>query len=248
MHPLVRLDAHESKLNGLLAHIQALGTSFVEFRSDASAAIEDLQNRIELLQYNEADPVGLQSIPEEPDNAERPAEQEMVVMAKELSARLAMESAAKDRIESKLEQVVRDSVATQERLVGMEALMLRLERELAGSRSPTRCASTGTDAEAATSSPAVAEVEAVAEAEAVAEEVEAVAEEVEAAAEEAEAVAEADAAAEEVEAVAEEVEAVAEEVEAVAEAEAGARARVKGASRRKGRRSVVLETSELGDV
>ena len=129
LHPLARLDAHESKLNALLAHIQALGTSFVEFRSDASEAIEHLQNRVEEVAAEgrcSAGSAPLEPILEEAGiSVERP-EREMVTMAKELSARLAAEVAAKDRLESKLEQVMRDNAATQERLVGMEALMVRL--------------------------------------------------------------------------------------------------------------------------
>jgi len=147
VHPMQQLQIHEHKLNGLLTHIQALGTAFMEHRTEVALAIPQLQEAVEellraaQLESRFTDNTVIDKQEEEDDNG--PADEEsqegqaqrfMMSMTKELSDRLTEEAEAKSRLEIKLEQVVRAHADTQARLSGTEAEVRQLKEQLTESR------------------------------------------------------------------------------------------------------------------
>ena len=146
VHPMQQLQVHEHKLNGLLAHIQALGGAFVENRTEVAAAITQLQEAVEeLLRAAQLETrfMGNTVIDEEQEDNNGAADEDsqdgqtqrfMMSMTKELSDRLTEEAEAKSRLEVKLEQVVREHADTQARLSGTEAEVRQLKEQLTESR------------------------------------------------------------------------------------------------------------------
>lgn len=147
VHPLQQLQIHEHKLNGLLAHIQALGTAFMEHRSEVALAIPQLQEAVEsLLRAAEMPSLSENDTTEQLEEEEIVAEgtQEdkaqrlMISMTKELSDRLTEEMEANSRLEVKLEQVARSHADTQARLSGTEEEIRQLKEQLTESRRNSR--------------------------------------------------------------------------------------------------------------
>ena len=146
VHPMQQLQIHEHKLNGLLAHIQALGEAFVEHRSEVALAIPQLQEAVEeLLRAAQLPSFSENTVVEEPEEEEASLPEEepinqrfMMSMTKELSDRLTEEAEAKSRLEIKLEQVARDHADTQARLSGTEAEVRQLKAQLVESRKKSR--------------------------------------------------------------------------------------------------------------
>ena len=150
VHPMQQLQVHEHKLNGLLAHIQALGAAFVEHRTEVALAIPQLQEAVEeLLRAAQLDTqvtnravVETQEEEEEGDDKgiadEGPQDGQtqrlMISITNELHQRLAEEAEGKKRLEGKLEQVARDHADTQTRLSGTEEEVRQLKEQLAQSR------------------------------------------------------------------------------------------------------------------
>ena len=147
VHPLQQLQIHDHKLNGLLAHIQALGGAFVEHRTEVALAIPQLQEAMEeLLRAAQMDTqlTGNTVIDEkeeednngtvDEDSQDGQAQRFIMSMTKELSDRLTEEAEAKSRLELKLEQVARAHADTQARLSGTEAEVRQLKEQLTESR------------------------------------------------------------------------------------------------------------------
>ena len=146
MHPIQQLHIHERKLDGLLAHIQALGTAFMEHRAEVALAIPQLQEAVEELLHEAQMPSFLDNTAvdeaeeEEEDQEEKDIIEEtqnsvthrfMMSMTKELSDRLTLEAEAKTRLELKLEQVDRSHAETQARLSETELEIVHLKKQLA---------------------------------------------------------------------------------------------------------------------
>jgi len=148
VHPMQQLQIHEHKLNGLLTHIQALGTAFMEHRTEVALAVPQLQEAVEeLLRAAQLEPrfadntVIDKGEEEEDDNGtadqdsqDGQAQRFIMSMTKELSDRLTEEAEAKSRLEVKLEKVVRSHADTQARLSGTEAEIRQLKEQLTESR------------------------------------------------------------------------------------------------------------------
>ena len=149
VHPMQQLQIHEHKLNGLLAHIQALGEAFVEHRTEVALAIPQLQEAVEELlraaqldtQFTNSAVADTQEEEEEDDTGtveegsqDGQAQRLMMSITNELHQRLSEEAEAKKRLEGKLEQVARDHADTQARLSGTEAEVRQLKEQLAQSR------------------------------------------------------------------------------------------------------------------
>jgi len=136
VHPMQQLQIHEHKLNGLLAHIQALGEAFVEHRTEVAQAIPQLQEAVEELLRAAQLPSILENtvVEEEPEEEVNDGEGElynqrfMMSMTKELS----------DRLTEKLEQVAREHADTKARLSGTEAEVKQLKAQLTESRKKSR--------------------------------------------------------------------------------------------------------------
>lgn len=148
IHPIQQLHIHERKLDGLLAHIQALGKAFMEHRAEVALAIPQLQEAVEELLHEAQMPSILDNTAVDEDEAEEEEEDQeekdiieetqnsvthrfMMSMTKELSDRLTLEAEAKTRLELKLEQVDRSHAETQARLSETELEIVHLKKQLA---------------------------------------------------------------------------------------------------------------------
>ena len=136
MHPLVTLQVHESKLDGLLTHITALGTAFQAHQGEVSVAIPQLQEAVEELLKNANAHAGMETIAEENPNNEKfdallAAQEEL---SRTVTERLSAESQAKLLLEGRIVQIAEEHKKTEKRLVEAERNVGKLQKELAESK------------------------------------------------------------------------------------------------------------------
>lgn len=153
MHPLMVLQVHESKLDGLLTHITALGTAFQAHQGEVAVAIPQLQEAVEELLKNAN--AGLDTIAEESPNNGKV--DELLAAHEELARtvheRSSGESEAISQLGEKLGQLTEEHKKMEKRLAEAERSVGKLQKELAenkkkgskASKDPTFPAKTDAD-------------------------------------------------------------------------------------------------------
>ena len=139
MHPIMQLQVHDKKLDGLLTHIQQLGAAFLEHKSEVAPAIMQLQDAVEeLLRATGADLTEQIQNPPTFLNKTDEVKEEVIVRpdpviemlrttTQELTEKLAMQK-------SELELVTRKQEDTGKWRTTIEATMAKLADELSDSK------------------------------------------------------------------------------------------------------------------